>query len=659
MFLEHWFTKETIDSILSLYEKTTSPTNPPIRKDDNVETVYFDRESRGKIHEGIRRIFNSKLESHTDEAGRLVISPMPKQFKSHKTTSTSAGTKNTFKYPEMRGKARWPKFGGEYLHFSLYKENKDTMEVIWFLARQLRIKSKEIAFAGTKDRRGVTVQRLSLHRVGVDRVLRVRKSLRNAWVGNFEHQHYGLRLGDLKGNEFLITLRECNFCYPPTTSNAIIRKGAETIVQDSLQSLTDNGFINYFGLQRFGSFDVSTHTIGIAMLQGEFLTAVEAILYYKPACLKPELEETRVSDAISQDDRARAEGIHAFLILDNPDLALTRIPRKFSAESSIIRHLSKKGQQNDYLGALMAIPRNQRLMYIHAYQSLVWNHVASRRWNWSGDKVVSGDLVLVKEHEDGKPIKKEEVDADGEVIVEPGDDDSFINPDDKFVRARPLTAIEACSGKYTIFDIVLPTPGYDIIYPPNVFGDYYREFMASDSGGKMDLNDMRRKERDISLSGTYRKLIAKPQNASFEIKVYEDEDEQFVETDLEKYRKAHPKEGYLPKSRKPAKRTAKLIPNAPLTDNNADGSDLAETYSPAGWRLPPRQVNASPPSSTNTDSSGGVIVRDWYGHRIEPTKIAVILKMQLGAGEYATMALRELMKKGGVKSHKSDYSGGH
>ena len=507
---------------------------------------------------------------------------MSKQSNSRKTTFTTASA------TEMRGKSRWAKLGGEYLHFSLYKENKDTMEVIAFLARQLRIKPKDIAFAGTKDRRGVTVQRLSLHYVGLDRVLGAQKYLRDAYVGNFERQQNGLRLGELKGNEFVITLRECDFYYSPTTSNADIRKGAERIVRESLQSLAENGFINYFGLQRFGSHDIGTHSIGISILQGKFLIAVEQILYYRPACRKPELEGNQDSDAISQDDRARAEGIHAFLIQENPDLALSRIPKRFTAEINIVRFLSKPGQQNDYLGALMSIPRNQRLMYIHAYQSLVWNHVASRRWNWFGHHVVPGDLVLINKHEDEIEENTERTDADGEIIVEPEEDD---NLDEKFTRARPLTATEAYSGKYTIFDVVLPTPGYDIIYPKNAFGEHYRKFMFSKAGGELDLNNMRRKEREFSLSGSYRKLIARPENTSFEIREYEAEDEQFVETDLEKYKKAH----HLPPPPppKPAQRTA------------------------------------------------------------EAKRIAVILKMQLGPGQYATMALRELMKKGGVKT------GGH
>ena len=180
-------------------------------------------------------------------------------------------------------------------------------------------------------------------------------------------------------------------------------------------------------------------------------------------------------------------------------------------------------------------------MYVHAYQSLIWNVVASERWSRYSDKVVKGDLVLVDSPAEKAAKVQDEVDENGEIVVHPAADDVAVSYDDIYERARPLTAEEAESGKYTIFDIVLPTPGFDIEYPDNDIGGFYKEFMGSERGGGLDPADMRRNIKDFSLSGSYRKILAKVgKDLSFEIKTYHEDNEQLVETDLEKLEKSRP-----------------------------------------------------------------------------------------------------------------------
>ena len=47
-----------------------------------------------------------------------------------------------------------------------------------------------------------------------------------------------------------------------------------------------------------------------------------------------------------------------------------------------------------FLYLSLQIPRNNRLMYIHSYQSVVWNTMVSRRIEAFGLNAVEGDLVL-------------------------------------------------------------------------------------------------------------------------------------------------------------------------------------------------------------------------------------------------------------------------
>ena len=192
---------------------------------------------------------------------------------------------------------------------------------------------------------------------------------------------------------------------------------------------------------------------------------------------------------------------------------------------------------------------------------------------------------------------KDDVDEDGEPIFHPAEEDSAPSAEDSFTRARPITKEQAESGRYDIFDVVLPLPGYDVVYPANAIGRFYEEFMASKEGGGIDPHSMRRSWKDISLSGAYRKLIARPgKGFEFEVKSCIADDEQMVETDLERIQK----------------------------QSISGGSD-------SGKRV-------------RNDAESG-----------DAPKIAIVLKLQLGSSQYATMALRELTK-GGACHFKPDYS---
>jgi tRNA pseudouridine13 synthase len=549
-------------------------------------TVTSDRSLRTKIHHDVRRIFNSKIESSTDKDGAMILSAaIP-------SSRRPANQPGRYDNQRGRGKLGWEDRGGEYLHFTIYKENKDTMEVISFLARQMKANVKIFQFAGTKDRRGVTVQRASAHRVEAERLAGQNRMLRNACVGDFEYQKHGLELGDLKGNEFVITLRDCKWEDHQNLTLTEKLSAAKEAVSKSLRDLHERGYFNYYGLQRFGTFSTRTDTIGLKILQGDFKGAVEAILQYSPESLAA-AQDTESTELISTEDKARAEAIHVFQSTGRVSEALEKLPRKYSAESNIIRHLGR--HHDDYAGALQMVQRNMKLMYVHAYQSLVWNFAVGERWRLFGDKVVEGDLVMVNEHKEkaGTAII-DDVDADGEIVIQPAGDDRAHDIDDVFERARTLTAEEAASGTYSIFDVVLPQPGFDVIY--GNMTDFYKTFMASERGGGLDPLEMRRKQRDYSLSGSYRKVLARiAAGYEFQVRAYSNDDEQFVETDLAKIQ--------------------------------------AGTVGP----------------------DGNLMVAGKEAE--EGDKMAVILKLQLGSSQYATMALRELMK-GGLSAYKPDFGGG-
>jgi tRNA pseudouridine13 synthase len=106
----------------------------------------------------------------------------------------------------------------------LQKTNRDTQDALGHLARTLHVNVKDLAVAGTKDKRGVTVQRVSLWRNNktVEDVWKLANGLngrrsaqdavsqrgeRGIRIADFNYRKAGLELGMLKGNGFVITLR--------------------------------------------------------------------------------------------------------------------------------------------------------------------------------------------------------------------------------------------------------------------------------------------------------------------------------------------------------------------------------------------------------------------------------------------------------------------
>jgi len=454
------------------------------------ECPITDNKLLEKIKEFVGDVDQTKtltLDADNDKDHRKLVHKYIKSLYKHIETDTavledgSRAIKLSFKCnnaDKHQRKPDWLKNVPKFCHFVLYKENRGTMECINTLAKLVHTKPANFGYAGTKDRRATTIQRVSVKNVRSKQLGGLNDKLKNMAVGNFSYKDKPLHLGDLTGNKFIIMIRDLI--------------ASDEIIEGCCSSLKEKGFINYFGLQRFGTGEVPTHDIGKILLQSKFEEAVSLIL--------------QLSKDINRFEAAAKRIWHKS---KNAKEALKAVKNRTSIEGMILSQLSKQEGRNsyNYYDAFMALPRNNRLMYLHSYQSIIWNNMVSRRIEELGDEPCVGDLILNKESELESKLESE--------------------------IAVPLTENDILLKTFTIYDIVLPLPGYDVIYPSNKIGKYYQEVLSSDG---IDIHNMKNKIKDLSLSGTYRNIVEKPKDMSWQIQAYNDYKISLVQTDLEKIR---------------------------------------------------------------------------------------------------------------------------
>ena len=147
-----------------------------------------------------------------------------------------------------------PSRTGTHTYFAIRKRNLSTIEAINRIAQELHIHTRDMGYAGLKDKNAVTTQVLSVEGVTPERVLRIEQpAIEVLWAEQHAHK---LRVGHLRGNRFTLTLRD-------------IPHDALTQINTVMDRLVTEGVPNRFGVQRFGNKNDS-HLIGKALVKTDW-----------------------------------------------------------------------------------------------------------------------------------------------------------------------------------------------------------------------------------------------------------------------------------------------------------------------------------------------------------------------------------------------------
>ena len=265
---------------------------------------------------------------------------------------------------------------GDHLIVKLRKQNMTTMEAIDKLSNMLHISKNRIGYAGNKDKRAVTEQHISIQGV-------TQEDVNQIFTDEFELEVIGrnghIGLGNLDANRFEITVRQLQL---PIND---LKNRSEKIVDEM-----EGKFPNYFGQQRFGSPRPITHQVGRHILQGNYEEAVWTYIakpydqeYKSIRKIRDELWETREVEDTAE-----------------------KFPKQYRYEKALLYHLTKN--EEDYKGAIKRLPDGLQQLFIHAYQSWVYNRTLSHliEEGWYEPEYELPLVGYKTDLKDGKPENK-------------------------------------------------------------------------------------------------------------------------------------------------------------------------------------------------------------------------------------------------------------
>jgi tRNA pseudouridine13 synthase len=263
---------------------------------------------------------------------------------------------------------------GKQITFVLEKRDWNTLNALLTIAKLMGRGRKSIGYAGTKDKKALTVQMASVfHPDPFDMSFLKLKdiSINGSWRSN------GVELGSDLGNAFDIKIGDVT--EPDGTAGIASDLGGK--------------MPNYFGPQRFGERQ-NNQIVGMKILQGDFEGAVMEFL-----CSVENERNAAVTEA-----RTKLKETLDFAA------ALNYFPRYLRGERTVIAYLAR--YPKNYANAIRLLPRGTALMFVHAVQSKMFNEELESR-------ISTGDFkTSIYAQKDGYGFPDvEKVGAEGEFPV--------------------------------------------------------------------------------------------------------------------------------------------------------------------------------------------------------------------------------------------------
>jgi len=226
-----------------------------------------------------------------------------------------------------------------------------------------------------KDKSAVTRQWLCVSNCSTQEIEVLKDKLYNVKILEIQQNEKKLRIGQLIGNKFKILIRN-------TDDHETDAETAETI----FDKLLEVGVPNYYGWQRFGKERSNTHKVGEFLVHNDVKGAVDSYIGNP----YPE-EKDHIKFARTLYDEGKLEESYE------------NMPAAMRYEKMMLRELlnlkRKKGEldEKSYIITIESLPKPLKRMFVHAYQSYLFNKAVSERSKLGINKYVPGDIIIDNE----------------------------------------------------------------------------------------------------------------------------------------------------------------------------------------------------------------------------------------------------------------------
>jgi tRNA pseudouridine13 synthase len=142
---------------------------------------------------------------------------------------------------------------GEHLVLKMRKKDLATWDALELIAKEVGCRSRDIGYAGLKDKNAMTIQYISIHRQYEEKL----DKFKHPQIKFLEKTYHNnkIKIGHLKGNKFFIRLKR-------------VMPIHKMKLESALEQIATHGMANYFGYQRFG-IDGDNYKKGEALINGD------------------------------------------------------------------------------------------------------------------------------------------------------------------------------------------------------------------------------------------------------------------------------------------------------------------------------------------------------------------------------------------------------